>query len=256
LNIDEPNWKTEAKKFKPYVIIHAAWLGVEANDREDWDIQLKNVFFLHEIFDIARFSGTKKMIALGSQAEYGNTDFIVKETDKPSPNSAYGSVKLMMSSLIRLFCTENRIEWYWLRVFSIYGENESSKWLLPNVIKTMLVQSNSSMAFSLGEQNYAYLYAEDFVNAIMKVIIHKIDSSGVYNICSNKYESIKSIITTIRNKIRPDFILNFGELPYRIGQSMLIAGDVTKFINQFGAFENTDLETGISRVIDFYKKYN
>ena len=255
VNIDEVNWELEIINLKPQIIIHAAWIGVESSYRNDWILQSKNLIFIQKIFEIAQLSNTKKMIGLGSQAEYGFTNAVVKEIQELFPDSAYGSVKIITSNLLELFCTKNKIEWYWLRVFSVFGEKESPKWLLPSFIKNICDESKNYMDFSLGEQKYAYLFVDDFANAILKVVAHSKGGSGIYNLCSTNLISIKDIITMIKNKIRPSFDLNFGALPYREGQSMLIAGDITKFKTEFGEYEFTSLEIGINKIIDSHKLY-
>lgn len=252
IDIDEANWKENIISQQPQIIIHAAWIGVEANERTNWNLQVQNIFFLQEILEIANLSRTRRIIGLGSQAEYGYIDTIVTENHPLEPTTAYGAVKIVVSQLLKNFSIQQSIEWYWLRVFSVFGEKESTKWLLPNVITTIAESSYNSMDFSLGKQRYAYLYVKDFSNAVKKIVENNQDNSGIYNISALIPVTIESVITTIKNSIRPEFVLNFGALPYRPNQSMLIAGNTTEYNQIFGEIDTTPLEQAIKSTIQFY----
>ncbi|MDQ6843715.1 MAG: NAD-dependent epimerase/dehydratase family protein [Bacteroidota bacterium] len=252
INIDEDEWKDKLIGWQPKIIIHAAWIGVSATERSDWELQSKNLLFLQDLLFIARKSKTKKLIAFGSQAEYGSIDNIVTEFYPLNPTSAYGVFKILSSQLLKYHCEIHKIEWYWFRLFSVFGEKEGAEWLIPNVIQTILARDKKSMAFSPGEQQYAYLYVRDFVNAIMKAIVNKENKRGCYNLSAVQPLPLKLIITLIRDKIDPAFKLEFGALPYRHNQSMLIAGDMTLFNESFGSIEITPFEESINNTINFY----
>lgn len=250
--IDDDNWKDIITGYQPAIIIHAAWIGVAAAERDDWELQTKNLSFLQDLLFIARQSGTQKIIGLGSQAEYGFIDTIVVESHPLKPTTAYGAVKIISAQLLKDFCVKHTIQWYWLRVFSVFGEKESTKWLLPNVIKTIAAKQVKKMSFSPGDQQYAYLYIKDFANAIKNIVINKGNNSGIYNVSSSRPLPLKHIISFIKDIIDPAFVLEFGALPYRQNQSMLIAGDVTLFNKVFGSVAQTSLEESINNTINFY----
>ncbi len=252
VNLDEDDWKEKVISQHPQTIIHAAWIGVEADERNDWYLQTQNIFFLQQLLEIANLSYTTKIIGLGSQAEYGFIDTVVTENHPLQPTTSYGAVKIIVSQLLKAFSVQHSVDWYWLRVFSVFGEKESTKWLLPNVITTIANSSKSAMDFSLGEQQYAYLYVKDFANAVKSIVEHRHKNSDIYNISASKAATIKSIITDIKNIISPAFELNFGTLPYRQNQSMLIAGNTAKYNQIFGEIDKTSFESAIKNTIQFY----
>jgi nucleoside-diphosphate-sugar epimerase len=252
INVDEENWKQEIITSQPHIVIHAAWIGVTASERDDRELQSTNVSFLEDVFFVAKYSGAQKFIALGSQAEYGFVDTVVKEDQLLKPTSAYGAVKVICSQLVRSFCHKNKIQWYWLRIFSVFGEKEGPGWLIPNVIKAIDSKEKVKMEFSPGDQQYAYLYIKDCAEALKKVISHPEDASGFYNLSSYKVESLKYIITLIRNKMDKSFVLEFGVLPYRKDQSMLLAGDMKLYNSTFGNLHQVPLGDGLDNTINYY----
>lgn len=252
INVDEKNWRDEIIELQPEIIIHAAWTGLLSFERNNWQTQSTNLLLLQDLLYIAEKSNTKKMIGLGSQAEYGNTDTVVSESHTLRPKNAYGVFKILSSQLLRYYCEINEIEWYWLRIFSVFGEKEAEEWLLPSIITSIITKKKKSMAFSPGDQQYAYLYVKDFAKAINKVIAVKDKKSGYYNISSVLPLPLKLIITLIRDTLDPQFILEFGGLPYRQDQSMLIAGNMTLYDEAFGTLQTTPLDESINNTINYY----
>jgi len=250
IDLDGPeDWKEQVIKRGPTTIIHSAWIGVEAKDRNNWKLQSKNIALLVDLLEISQTLHIDKFIFLGSQAEYGNISSKVFEDQAVHPVSAYASIKLSCLQILETYADLNKINWIWLRVFSVFGEREAYNWLIPSVIKTM--QERSAMDFTKGEQRYAYLYAGDFAQILLSIVKSKIDS-GIYNISANQTQELRTLLIQLRDNINPSFSLNFGNIPYRENQSMHIEGDITKLTNQIGMVDFTDFNVALSKTINYY----
>ena len=161
------NWEEIIVGFSPQIIVHSAWEGVTALERDDFEKQFNNLSFLLKLLQIAKLSNTEKFIAFGSQAEYGNFSGIISEDYDPKPMTAYGLSKNIVSQTIKLFCEKNNIDWFWLRLFSFFGEKEASNWFIPTLINNII--DNISMDMTPGEQRYAYLYFQTQTKASLPV---------------------------------------------------------------------------------------
>lgn len=253
ISSDEPHWQEQVISLKPDFIIHAAWIGVSAKDRNDWESQIPNVKLTNQILDIAIACKVEKIIGLGSQAEYGVFSGKITEEDAVCPNTAYGVIKHTCSEMARLRCEEHEINWYWLRLFSFFGEGEADQWLIPSLIRNML--TTNSMDFTSGEQKYAYLYVKDLALALLKLIEKDNPESGIYNLSSSQPISLKEMITKIRDYLNPAFELKFGNLPYRLQQSMHIEGDVSKYEGNIGKINDSDFWEKLLKTVDYYKNH-
>lgn len=252
VNIDKEGFfKDELKRYSFDIIVHGAWIGVDSYSRDNWDEQSKNIPFLVSLLDIAKTFGVKKFIFLGSQAEYGNIDGKISEQNKPNALNAYGSIKLACLEIVKTFCMTNKINWIWLRLFSLFGEKENQNWLIPSLVKSML--TTQQMDFTLGEQKYAYLYVKDYASIMDKIITMPIES-GVYNISSSEPRTIKSLIEEVRNYVNPEFTLNFGALNYRNNQSMHMEGNIKKLCSQIGEVKFTDFNEALRNSLNYYIK--
>ncbi len=248
----EDEWIDKSITFSPEIIIHAAWNGVDAVSRNNWERQLSNISFVYSLLEIAKTSHSKRFISLGSQAEYGFFSGKIDEACPINPTDAYGAVKAMAQQLVQSFCERYHIDWVWLRVFSVFGERESKNWLIASTIIELL-NKIESLDFTLGEQKYAYLYVGDFAQAVLKVVETEEQRHGIYNISSNKAIRLKEVILMIQDILSSKTRLNFGAIPYRINQPMHIEGDIYNFSLSFGPIQISDFRHRLEQVVVYYK---
>jgi nucleoside-diphosphate-sugar epimerase len=252
INSDKENWQDLIKEVHFELLIHSAWAGVSALERNDWDIQIANFRFSKLIFDFALENNIKKIISFGSQAEYGIFDHKVSEDFVPYPVDAYGAIKLMTLYYLRNLAKAHSAQWYWLRVFSLIGQNENRDWLLPKVVNNLL--NNQSISLTKGEQFYDYMHMDDFLLRMNLIINSSANFSGVYNLCSGRSVQIRELIISIAKELKvSESLLNFGAIPYRENQNMFMVGSSNKFDKTFGTLSIEPLEETIMKIISNYK---
>ena len=249
VNITE-DWKTSFRDFKPFIVYNLAWNGVAAADRVVWEKQVSNVALQQELLDLALETGCKKFVGTGSQSEYGDFENKIDESYPVKPKTAYAAVKAGSLIIMKSFCEINNIDWYWFRLFPLFGPHEADRWLIPSLIKNIMTQDH--MDLTLGEQKLAYLYVGECAKAI-EMAIHTEGKSGVYNICSDNPTPLKELVTKIRDKVNPDFHLNFGALPYRYGQCMYMEGDTSALRQNIYNLNTSDFEKRLEETIEYYQ---
>ena len=250
ISINEVNWHSKILEFHPEIIIHTAWSGVSASDRDDWDVQLSNIDFTLKLLQIAKQCKLKKIIGFGSQAEYGNFSGIIDENYPLNPNTAYASAKIAVSQIIDNYCSINKINWYWFRLFSFFGELESNTWFIPTLIDK--ISTVQKMDMTQGDQKYAYMYVGDLARIISKTV--EVDlSSGIYNISSSCAISLLELTNKILELIKPaESQINFGAIPYRPNQSMHIQGSNEKLEKELGEkIDELDFNDSLSKVVNY-----
>jgi nucleoside-diphosphate-sugar epimerase len=251
INIQEKGWIDKFEKLKFDVLIHAAWDGISHSERDNWDIQMRNFEYSKLIFKIAIRYGVKRIISLGSQAEYGLYSEAVSESFVPLPIDAYGSIKLLTLYYLQSLAKSLSIEWYWIRIFSVFGRDENPEWLIPQVI--IRLQNNETIELTEGNQIYDYLHTDDFVHNFLMVLSSSSDKSGVYNLCSGTGVEIKNLLKLIAAYLPESRgALDFGKIPYRINQNMFMVGTKNKFEYAFGEMKSTDLPRSLKKTIDYY----
>lgn len=258
LNTDDP-WQAKIIEYKPDIIYNLAWKGVSSTERAEWQSQMWNINFQQQLLNLAVITGCKKFVGIGSQSEYGDFSQVIDENYTVAPKTAYAAVKVACLDIMRCFCETNNIEWYWFRLFPLFGPFESDKWLIPSLIKKMMTQD--SMELTAGEQRLPYLYVGECAKAIGHAI-YAHDKGGIYNVASDNPRPLKELIQNIRNYVRPSFKLLFGALPYRYGQSMVMASDTSSLCDNIYKIDNSTFEEHLLETVNFYiakygyKRYN
>lgn len=230
--------------FAPEILVHCAWGGVSAADRNNPYLQVANIEMSKKVVKLYPF---KQIIGAGSQDEYGNINEIVDEEHSLNPISEYAKAKIAFCNWLKEYAESHNIEWQWIRIFNMYGTEQASNWLIPAII-AKCKNGEKTMDTTKGEQQYAYLNADDFGRAIVSVFGAK-DKSGIYNISSSNPTPLHDIFIMIKQLTKSDIEFKFGAMPYRQGQSMMICGNSDKFIHTFGEFETINIEEGIKSLL-------
>jgi nucleoside-diphosphate-sugar epimerase len=237
----ETNWKEAVAGRSPDVVIHTAWAGVTAAERDDEGVQARNVKFFAELLEVARAAGVKRFVTLGSVAEYGQINGRVDESHPCQPVSAYGRAKLECLRLLQEFSAHTGIGYAWIRLFSTYGPGEGEQWFMPSILKQM--RAGQSPKLTACEQRYDYLHVRDIARGV--VAAARSGADGIFNLGSNGSVALKEIVLMLKKFSGSAAEPQFGALPYRPNQSMRMEGDSAKFYATFGFAPRITLEQGL-----------
>jgi nucleoside-diphosphate-sugar epimerase len=252
INIDEPTWEQQLQSLQAEYLVHSAWLGVGVGQRDDWQSQLSNLTFTMQLLQVLRQGPLKKVVVLGSQAEYGAFEGRIDEEYSAQPTAAYGAVKLATLSLVRAYCEAYQLEWYWLRVFAVFGPREDAHWFVSFVAASLLKQQPPDLTGC--EQRYDYLFVPDLARAIVQTLPAAPGQSGVYNIGANRATSLRQLVDSLGKLTDSAAGANYGALPYRPGQVMHMEGNSNKFERVFGPIVQTPLTEALAASVDFVKQ--
>jgi nucleoside-diphosphate-sugar epimerase len=239
---DSGSWAQAVIASKPRALIHCAWAGVTAAERDDWKIQGENIALFLELLRVAEAAGVKQFIALGSQAEYGPIQGRVNEAHPCRPATAYGIAKLACLALLEGFARQRKMSHAWLRLFSIYGPGEGSQWFIPSLVRQM--KAGQAPQLTGCEQRYDYLHVHDLASAVLAVL-RRPGSGGVFNLSSNASMPLKQVVQLIKESAGGRVEPVFGALPYRPGQSMHVEGDSTRFYETFAFTPQVTIVEGL-----------
>lgn len=173
------------------VFLHFAWAGTASCDRGQEDIQRENIVYAGKALEAARRMGCRKFIFPGSQAEYGIRQDLTREEDLVNPVSAYGKAKAEFGRQARLLCEDGDMDFYHLRVFSVYGYGDRSGTLTDLCMRRFLQGEHVSLGSC--EQKWNYLYIDDFARIVREFIFSDC-APGVYNVASDDTRRLKDFV--------------------------------------------------------------
>ncbi len=242
------SWHQTILTERPQVVISCDWSGVGNNERNDSYIQMSNVIRLKKMALASINCGVDKFIAFGSQAENGPLNLVAEELHYDNPTTHYGTAKVETRKLLEKLFLSTETTFIWGRIFSTYGEMDNLNWLIPSLVKTL--SSGNKFNLTSGLQEWSFLHAYDFANAIVH-ILNSSNASGLFNIGNTNTIKILDVAETIAKELNKNNLLGIGLEPLRSDQ-VLFLRPKTKNLEALGWQPQVLIEEGIISYIDWF----
>ena len=189
---------------------------------------------------------------LGTIDEYGYSVTPFREDSYELPNSAYGLSKLSATKLALIFYHQFNLPVVVLRPSIAYGPDQGEEMFIPALIKTLLKQEPFKM--TEGNQLRDFIYLDDLVDALIKLINCNGLNGSILNIASGNSVMIKDIALKIAEIMDSREKLKIGEVPYRSSEIMDYLVDISKASKLLKWHPKTKLKEGLEKTIAFYQK--
>lgn len=203
---------------------------------------LKNLI---EIIDVKKL---KLFIQAGSSLEYGKLPSPQKEKKKCNPISSYGKIKYLASNYLLRKIKKKLVI---LRLYQVYGPYQKFDRLIPYVIKFCI--QNKEFPCSDGHQNRDFLYIDDLLELLEKIIKTKNVKYGIYNVGYGRPITVRKIITKLNELTKKGFP-NYGKIKMRKDEINNLHPDILKVSRVFKWKPKTDIGSGLKKTIRHYKK--
>ena len=201
---------------------------------------------LKNLINIIHKGKIKRFIQIGSSLEYGNKKCPHFENIKCKPKSHYGKSKFLSTKFV-----QKKIKNYViLRPYQIYGSYQKINRLIPLVIDACL--KNKSFNCTEGSQYRDFLYVDDFIDLVIKIIKKRKVKHGIYNAGYGKPIKVKTVINSIQKIIKKGNPI-FGKLQMRKDESFSSYPNISKIKKNFKWKPRTKIEEGLKKTINFYE---
>ncbi len=194
----------------------------------------------------------KKFIQIGSCIEYGKLKSPQNEdkNNTQSTYSVYGKAKLLSTKFLMRLYEKKDFPSTIIRLYLVYGPQQDINRVIPITIKSAL--SGKKFECSKGSQLRDFIFIDDVIEAIIKILKNKKTNGEIINIGSNKPIKIKDLINKICHLVgagEPDF----GKVKMRKDEIMALYPNINKAKNILNWRPKISLNTGLKRTIKFYK---
>ena len=206
--------------------------------------------------NIAEFflnSKIKRFIQVGSCIEYGKIKSPQKENEVKFSKtySYYGKAKSLSTkfllSLHRKFNFPSTI----LRLYLVYGPKQDLNRIIPITIDNAI--KNKEFDCSPGNQLRDFIYVDDLIEAIIKVLKNKNVSGQIINIGSGNPISIKKVVLKIC-KLTGGGNPKFGKIYFRNDEILKLYPDISKAKKLLKWQPKVSFNRGILKTIKVFKK--
>jgi UDP-glucose 4-epimerase len=238
----------EIKQFAPEKIVHCGWIGTTNADRNDPRFMQMNLESNLRLLDITLEAGCTQWISFGSQAEY-SPDIMedIAESAPTNPDNNYGVAKLNVLHAQQSVCAEAGIDFTWLRLFTCYGREYKSAYLIPYLID--LLRRGVIPELRTPNAVWDLLHVDDAADAV-KMLLGRDSVNGVYNLAYGKGVSVAEIALTLARLLHfPEIEALRAQMAASTVPETRRVADMGKFSGDFGWKPKTGLTDGLAKCL-------
>jgi nucleoside-diphosphate-sugar epimerase len=200
---------TAVEAASPEICIHAAW-HVPPGRYLHAPENLTSVAASTSLLLALKSTPCRRIVFVGSCAEYAPSDRCVDEESGVGPTTLYGTCKHAVSLLIEQCAREIGWSSVTARLFNTYGPQEPGVRLVPSLITALL--DGNSCALTSGTQVRDFLHVDDVADAIWTIASSEL--RGVVNVAASVPLTVADVAREVARQIgRPDLI-GLGTRPH------------------------------------------
>ena len=230
------------------VVIHAAWSTTPGSSagRPALESAAGLAPWLAFLETLRRYPTVRLLFLSSGGTVYGNPDRLPVSEDAPlQPRSCHGAGKASAELFLSTLRPDREQETVVLRVSNVYGPGQPWRDGF-GVLRHLLQCATNGKPFTRwgdGSQVRDYLYIDDFVDAVLRMVDHP-KVSGVYNVGSGSGASVQELITLFESvTARP---VRIESQPARNGDVDRIVLDSSKIRRAVGWAPAIGLREGIA----------
>lgn len=214
-DLRDPSTYEECIKKTDYVINLASLISIPYSYIAKKSYLQNNIIGSSELFNLCIKHKVKKVVHFSTSEIYGTPKKIpIDENTKLNPQSPYAASKLAVDHLAKSYFYSFDMPLIILRPFNNFGPRQSRRAVIPEIICQML-KSNKIFLGDISTKR-DFLYVEDTVSAVFKILNKSKIYGEEFNIGSSSYYKISEVVKILKsiinkkveikidpNKIRP-----------------------------------------------------
>lgn len=262
------------EKERPDVVIHlAAQAGVRYSIENPRAYLESNINGTFELLEAARAYPPEHMLLASTSSVYGaNKEMPFKETVKADhPMSFYAATKKSTENMAHSYSHLFDLPITMFRFFTVYGP-----WGRPDMaplkFTKAILNGDPIDVYNYGDVSRDFTYIDDLVNGI-RLLINAVPGEPTPNVVKSDEVDSKSDLAPFRviniGNSKPTQLLDFIEafeisigitavknlMPMQAGDVPATLADTALLESLTGYKPNTDLTTGASKVVEWYREY-
>ena len=194
-----------------------------------------------------------KLLDLG--CKYRVVFFINTHTFLNSKYMLNSAMKNSFIEIVKYFTTNFEVKFINMRLEHMYGEKDDYNKFIPFLIKNIL--EDKEIKATEGVQKRDFIYVKDVVDAYLKVLdnLVKLDEGFIeFEIGTGKSISLRDLVSKMEEEINKKVNIKWGAIPYRKNEIFDSKADIKKSKQYLGWFPKYDINSGLKKTINWYKR--
>jgi UDP-glucose 4-epimerase len=171
------------------------------------------------------------------------------EQSKASPTDIYGRSKLIGEDLCRLLHQDTGVTTAALRLFNVYGPNETNKHLIPAVLE-QLDGENSTVELGNLTPARDFIHVRDVAQAFLQVATALDEGFERYNVGTGVEYSVKEVAETIIDTSNHEATVEQASDRVRESDRPHLQADISKIESEIGWKPAISFEDGIADLMN------
>lgn len=232
--------------YDPTAIIHLAALHYipYCNEHPEETFRV-NVMGTRNLLAGARQLSNLSTVVFGSSAAvYPPRKGPHDESSETGPIDIYGETKLVGEDLMKLFSTETDVATATVRLFNVYGPNETNEHLIPAILKQV---RRGDRQIELGNltPKRDFVHVTDVVSAV-RTLVEEFDGRySTYNVGSGIEYSVREVVEKTSEALGEELEVVQDEERVRESDRPHLRADVSRIRTEFGWDPDVDFATGL-----------
>lgn len=235
----------------PDVIVHLAAIHYipycNENPEEAFDV---NVMGTRHLLEAARgLESLERVVYTSTAAVYPPRDDPHAEADTTGPMDIYGRTKLVGEDLLEQFTTETGIPGAAIRLFNVYGPNETNPHLIPAILEQV---EDGSQYVELGNLSPKrdFVYAGDVADAVLILARDFDDGYRAYNVGTGEAWSVREVAEEVGAALGDELTVEQAQERVRESDRPHLCADISRIESETDWSPETEFVDGLRALLD------
>lgn len=232
-------------------VIHlASKTSISDSISNPYDTYYTNMVGTLNILDYAVKRKIKNIINISTYT-YGDPKYIpIDESHPLSPHSPYNKSKVISEKLCKYYSEDYKLNIVTLRPFYIYGNSYNSSFISSTIRKVI---NNEKVILSNKNTRRDFLFVDDFVMLVHKILLNFPEGYNVYNVGYGKSYSLEDILRVIESIMNKKISIEYDSSIRPNDVSEMVA-DIGKVTKEFEWMPTIDIDEGLRLTIERYSQ--
>jgi dTDP-glucose 4,6-dehydratase len=194
----------------------------------------------------------KKYLNFSTPEVYGNTPFLMKESNTFAPTTPYAISRSAQDFNLLAYYKTYNFPVVFTRAANIYGPYQQSYRIIPKVIISILTHKKIPI-HGKGNTLRSFIYMPDVSRALYKILLDKKNLGETFHISSKRFISILEL-TKLISKLMNVKNKKIYHVKERDGKDLKYTLNSNKIRNYYSWSEKTNLEAGLINTINWVTK--